>query len=92
VILKSCRAHLAASVALFVAGCGLANQNHSVTWEATLDRLPDPARFRATVGSIPGVSCVELSNGLARQVFDVYLKDGSVNRPDTYVIFIDKGL
>jgi hypothetical protein len=83
---------LAASAALFVAGCGLRNQYQRVSWEATLDRLPDPACVRAAVASIPGVSRVETRNGLAGQSLQVFLKDGSVVGPDIYVTLLDKGL
>ena len=65
---------LVVACALLPGACGLANQRHFISWQANLDKLPDPVCVRNTINSIPMISHVrDESTGTKRQVLGLYL-------------------
>lgn len=86
--LLSASALLAISV---VAGCGLANETHSVIWTALLDRMPDQTCARDSIASAPDISQADVNARPAGYVFGAHLKDGSVSGPDIFIVMTREG-
>jgi|SRR5579859_2653384 len=74
-----------------LAGCGLANQTHSVVWTASLDTMPDPTCGRDSIASAPEISGAEVNARPAGYFFGVHLKDGSVSGPDIFIVITREG-
>ena len=71
---------------LSLGGCGLANQHHSITWNAALDTLPDKTCVRDAVTSVPTVLNVQdASQGTKRLVLTVFLSTNDLY-PQMYVV------
>src|SRR5258706_14398266 len=74
-----------------LAGCGLANQTHSVVWTAALDTMPDTACARDAIASAPEISRTDVNARPAGYVFGAHLKDGSVSGPDIFIVMTREG-
>jgi hypothetical protein len=59
---------------VFLNGCGLAHQDHSVRWSATLDRRPDSRCVQDALGALPEIFRIDFKELADRYVLGVYLK------------------
>ncbi len=59
---------------LMLAGCGLANERHAVSWRANSENSPDAECVRDALAAIPAIVRVQdESSGKGRQVLGLYL-------------------